>query len=101
MTRRVLWMIVDTALISVTLVLYGAAYGVIGYYIAVAIEAAGADFVWVSVWMLAWVAAGSSALTVWVMRTNGIGLGRPRRDRSRSAPTPSGTFPPDGATPWP
>jgi len=55
-------------------ILYGAAYGVVGYYVAAGIEATGAAEYWTWTWLLAWVAVGSVALTLWTLRVTGLGV---------------------------
>lgn len=53
-------------------VLFGLAYGLIGYYFAKAVAAFNRP-PWVfDVTLLAWVAAGSVAITVWTIRWTGI-----------------------------
>jgi len=54
-------------------ILYGAAYGVVGYYVAAGIEVTGAAEYWTWAWLLAWVAAGTVVLTVWTIRWTGLG----------------------------
>jgi len=70
-------------------ILYGAAYGCIGFYIGLGIYASGADEVWAVVWLLAWVAVGSVALTVWTLKWTGIGASWFKQDNSRTDPTPA------------
>lgn len=66
----------------VAAVLYGAAYGCVGFYIALAIDAAGAPGWAIVAWLMAWVAVGSVILTVWTIRWAGIDV----RQRPRSRP---------------
>lgn len=65
----------------VAAVLYGAAYGCVGFYIWLGLYSAGVDEPWLTVWLLAWVTAGSILLTVWTIRWTGIDVRR--RPRSR------------------
>jgi len=63
-------------------ILYGAAYGCVGFYIALAISSTDLPG-WVGVaWLLAWVAVGAVVLTVWTLRWTGIDVRRPE-DRPR------------------
>lgn len=75
MTRaaRTLHAIANTITIGLLAILYGAAYGCIGFYIGLAIYADGRGLVWLVAWLMAWVAVGSVILTVWTIRVTGIG----------------------------
>lgn len=83
--------------IAAVAVLYGAAYGCIGFYISLFIDALGAAEHWVTVWLLAWVAFGAVVLTVWAIRWTGIGADWFRQDNNRT----TDTFTREGATRWP
>ena len=71
---------IGTCLIAV---LYGAAYGAVGFYIALGIYATDAPGWAVVTWLLAWVAVGAVVLTVWTIRWTGIDVRRPQ-DRRRT-----------------
>lgn len=60
--------------IAAVAVLYGAAYGCIGFYIGLALDAAtNGDGVVLTAWLFGWVAVGTVLLTLWTLRFTGLG----------------------------
>lgn len=88
--RKLLRTVVDTLMVSVRLVLYGAAYGVVGAYIGLGIAAAGTPNLLVVGWILAWTVMGAAALGVWALRVTGAGR-HPRRGSDTDTDDGSGS----------
>ncbi len=104
LTRRLARRVADVAsFIGTCLVaiLYGAAYGCVGYYIALAIDATGAPGWAVVTWLMGWVAVGSVVLTVWTIRWTGIGADWFKQDNSRTPSRATDTRASEGTTPCP
>lgn len=74
--------------IAALAILYGSAYGTVGFYIALIIDGLDVGEHWMVIWLLVWVAFGSVVLTVWTIKWTGIGTGWFQRETTRANGTP-------------